>query len=148
MHLLHKNQENFSHKKFRPTDPISKMTPFWPTFGFPNSTQTTFEIFDFQNFDFSKMSKNRPKNFFSKKWVFLGSVCENGKVDLGIAPRIFFSSNRPKKLEKNIARSPWKISHIRPKKTQKSIFVKKLPDQKKKSRKSAQNFCETTKKHQ
>ena len=59
MHLLHKNQENFSHKKFRPADPISKIDHFDPLFGFsdPKITEVVwveksgrkifFEIFTF-----------------------------------------------------------------------------------------------------
>ena len=72
MHLLHKNQENFSHKKFRPTDPISKIDHFDPLFGFsdPKITEVVwvrFSIFSiFENFFKGvpplKFSKNFPKN--------------------------------------------------------------------------------------
>ena len=60
MHLLHKNQENFCLQTVFPMGPISKMTPFWPTFGFPNSTQTPEHHF------WKKFSK---KIFRRKKWV-------------------------------------------------------------------------------
>jgi hypothetical protein len=50
-------------------------------------------------------------------------VCENGKVVLRIAPQLFFSSNRTKKLYKNIAHSQRKVSRIRP---QKAHFFEKI----------------------
>ena len=146
MHLIGKNQENFSHKKFRPTDPISKMTPFWPTFWFSELNPDHFWDFRFSKFRFFKNVKKWPKNFFSKKCVFLGSVCENGKVDLHIAPQLFFSSNGARKLYKNIARSQRKVSRIRPKKNAKIDFCQKITRPKKNvSQKCSKFFLEHSK---
>ena len=87
----------------------------------PNPTQTPKLDFEISIFGFSKSDfrTSRDSSFwiFSKKCVFRGSVCENEKVNLGIAPQLFLSSNGARKRYKNIARSQRKVSRIRPRET-------------------------------
>jgi len=58
MHLLHKNRENFCLQTVFPMGPISKMTPFWPTFWIselnPDTRTPLLRFSIFENFRFSK----------------------------------------------------------------------------------------------
>ena len=125
MQLLHKNQENFCLPTVFQMGPGKKNRPFWPTFWIfePNRTQPRHPKIDFEIsiFRFSKSdfrtSRDPCFRIFSKKCVFRGSVCENEKVNLGIAPQLFLSSNRARKRYKNIACSQRKVSRIRPRET-------------------------------
>ena len=139
MQLLHKNQENFCLPTIFQMGPGKKNRPFWPTFWIfePNRTQPRHPKIDFEIsiFRFSKSdfrtSRDPCFRIFSKKCVFRGSVCENEKVDLGIAPQLFLSSNRARKRYKNIACSQRKVSRIRPKKNAKIDFCQKIARPKK-----------------